>query len=238
MIKSTLAFILLSGAASSASAFAVVTSTTRPSASRLHATTQRPDASAAIAEAMRISKEFGSHSPEAAVAWDNVEELSAANNAKNAFDIPSLDTECLVEEEISKACVDYGSKLDELAQVLAKTTPQINSLKAVADEMASIKLKMSSSTGKAAPDSPELRAALAEAKRISQEQGPTSPDAKVAWDVVEEIASAGLQNSLGGGLSDDECAVEEAAAEACKALEELSRALEAQKAKESSASKQ
>ena len=52
----------------------------RPSATRLYSTTQKVDASSAIAEAMRVSKQYGIHSPEAAVAWDAVEEMNAADN--------------------------------------------------------------------------------------------------------------------------------------------------------------
>lgn len=38
------------------------------------------DSSKAIDEAMRLSKEFGSASPEARVAWDIVEEIDASFN--------------------------------------------------------------------------------------------------------------------------------------------------------------
>jgi hypothetical protein len=144
-----------------------------------------------------------------------------------AYDIPALDTECLIEEEISQACMDYGSKLDELAELLKQATPQLGSLKAVADEMSNIKLKVAASAP--APDSPELRQALATAKQISAEKGTTSPEAKVAWEQVEEIASSGLQNSMGGRL-DDECLVE-SAQEACRALDELHRVLSLQRSK-------
>lgn len=69
------ALILLAGA-SAASAFV-------PSASSSRATTllaARPDASAAIQEALEASKKFGATSPEARVAWDIVEELDASDN--------------------------------------------------------------------------------------------------------------------------------------------------------------
>lgn len=39
-----------------------------------------PDASAAIEAAVQASKNFGPTSPEARVAWDVVEEISAADN--------------------------------------------------------------------------------------------------------------------------------------------------------------
>ena len=138
----------------------------------------------------------------------------------NAFDIPSLDSECLVEEDISKACLDYGDKLDELSQLLEQAKPQFSKLRSLARDMARIKLQPVQQAP--ASDSPELRQALSQATRITKEQGATSADAKIAWETVEEIASAGLQNSLGGRLMDDECLVE-TALDACLALEELNR---------------
>lgn len=41
---------------------------------------ERPDASAAIAHALEMSKEFGPTSKEAALAWDIVEELDSSDN--------------------------------------------------------------------------------------------------------------------------------------------------------------
>lgn len=130
-----------------------------------------------------------------------------------------------MEEEISQACLDYGDKLDQLSSLLQDTKPQLHTLKTVASDMAAIKLKVNNNQRQSAPDSPELRQALAHAKRVSQQTGTTSPEAKLAWEAVEEIASAGLENSLGGRLElDQECLVE-SALDACLALEELNRAL-------------
>jgi hypothetical protein len=69
------ALIVLAGA-SAASAFV-------PSASSSRAATTlaaRPDASAAIKEALEASKKFGATSPEARVAWDIVEEMDSSDN--------------------------------------------------------------------------------------------------------------------------------------------------------------
>lgn len=41
---------------------------------------ERPDASAAIAHALEMSKEFGPTSKEAALAWDIVEEIDSSDN--------------------------------------------------------------------------------------------------------------------------------------------------------------
>lgn len=85
-------------------------------------------------------------------------------------------------------------------------------------------IKMIDPTSSAGTDSPQLRQALADAKKISDEKGASSKEAAVAWDIVEEIAAAGTGSSTGVSL-EDECLVE-TAMEACKALEELNRVME------------
>ena len=74
----------------------------------------------------------------------------------------------------------------------------------------------------AGKDSPELRAAITEAKAASDEFGATSTEAVLAWETVEEIASAGVEPALGGML-DDECLID--TIEACEALQELNKGL-------------
>ena len=69
------ALILLTGA-SAASAFVPSVSSSRASTTLA----ARPDASAAIQEALEASKKFGPTSKEARVAWDIVEELDASDN--------------------------------------------------------------------------------------------------------------------------------------------------------------
>lgn len=100
-------------------------------------------------------------------------------------------------------------------------------MKSITDEMANIKLVVTKSTP--GNDSPEQRAALENAKAMSAEFGATSPQAKLAWEDLEEIASSGLSNSMGTRL-DEECLVE-SAKEACMALEELDRVMGLQKSR-------
>lgn len=137
----------------------------------------------------------------------------------------SLNEECLTEGEVSQACMEYGEKLDELSQLVNQQKPQVEKMRGLATELQKIKLAVAPS--QPASDSPELRAALKEAQEASKKYGPTSPEAKSAWEDVEEIASSGVNNALGGML-DDECLVE--AMEACEALDELNRALNLNKA--------
>jgi hypothetical protein len=74
IMKLALAFTL----STSVAAFTVA-----PSFSSFRSTTSlsaRPDSSAAIQQAMEISKTYGASSPEAAVAWDAIEEMDASDN--------------------------------------------------------------------------------------------------------------------------------------------------------------
>ena len=136
--------------------------------------------------------------------------------------------ECLTDEVANKACMEYSAKLDELEALL--NAPQISSaldsMKQVTDEISAVKLSVPEASVGAA--SPELVEAVARAKAVTDEMGVTSDEAKLAWENVEEIASAGNANAMGGSLSADECLIE-AAKEACDALEELNRVLSASK---------
>jgi hypothetical protein len=140
----------------------------------------------------------------------------------------SLDTECLLTDgEISDACLDYSGKLNSLQEILGEYAPKLSTLRSLTEEMESIKMIVSNA--QPASDSPEMRAALENAKAISAEKGATSPDAKIAWAELEEIASSGTSNAMGTRL-DEECLVE-SAKEACLALEELERVMGLAKAK-------
>jgi hypothetical protein len=134
----------------------------------------------------------------------------------------SADEECLTEGEASKACMEYGQKLDQLSALVEKQGPIMSSVKSMADEIKKIKLAIPQP--KFGKDSPELQKALAYARKVTEEEGIASSAAKVAWGEVEEISAAGISNSLGGKLTSDECLLD-AAQEACEALDELNRVL-------------
>jgi len=135
----------------------------------------------------------------------------------------SLADECeLTDGEVSKACMEYDKNLEELQKMLKENAPFIQKMKSIASDLENI--KMTTAPAVQAKDSPELRAAVAEAKKATDEFGPTSSEARLAWESVEEIASAGNAGALGGKLSTEECLVE--TAEACEALEKLEKALE------------
>ena len=136
----------------------------------------------------------------------------------------SLDVDCEVEEEPSAACVDYGNFLDQLyilRDALDSSGSKSSKMK-LGDVVKNIKLSPPSD-GKAAPSSPKLTAALAEAKKATSEHGITSPEARLAWESYEEIASSGLDNAIGINLA-EECDIE-SGLEACRAMEELQNIL-------------
>jgi CP12 domain len=111
-----------------------------------------------------------------------------------------------------------------------KEIPPMEKIKSLAEDIQAIKISAAQSSSTPAPDTPQLRAAMEEAKALSARLGPDSPEARVAWTEVEDIASSGLDNALGARL-DDECLVESAMS-ACVALEELSRVVNLQRVKD------
>eukprot|EP00540_Astrosyne_radiata_P012168 CAMPEP_0116822600 /NCGR_PEP_ID=MMETSP0418-20121206/357_1 /TAXON_ID=1158023 /ORGANISM="Astrosyne radiata, Strain 13vi08-1A" /LENGTH=220 /DNA_ID=CAMNT_0004450729 /DNA_START=20 /DNA_END=682 /DNA_ORIENTATION=+ len=178
------------------------------------------EGSALVEAALAAAKEFGTASPEAQLAWEAVEDLDVKEEQSEAMQGSINPEECETDEEASKACIEYNEKIEMLSKMIEEQGPQINKMKQVAEEIQAIKMKVPEAPP--SPDSPALRAALANAKKISEESGVTSDEAKVAWAEVEEIASASNDAALGGML-DDECLVE--TIEACQAIEELQRAL-------------
>lgn len=93
--------------------------------------------------------------------------------------------------------------------------------KALAEEIRNLKITQPDGGAKS-PDTPQMRAALDEAKKATNEHGADSTEAKLAWETVEEIAGADLSEAMKGSL-EDECLIE--TIEACEALEELQRVL-------------
>jgi len=69
---------------------------------------------------------------------------------------------------------------------------------------------------------PEMKKAIEEAQAATDKHGITSPEAKIAWETVEEIAASNNSEASLGTL-EDECLIE--SKQACDAMEELSRAI-------------
>ena len=123
----------------------------------------------------------------------------------------------------SAECQDYGRFLDELYNIQGMMADQAVDKKkqSLVDVLKNVKL--SAPEASKTTSSPELTAALEEAKKATATHGITSPEARLAWESYEEIASSGLDNAMGVSLL-EECSVE-AGQEACKAIEELDRVM-------------
>jgi len=124
----------------------------------------------------------------------------------------------MTDEELFKATSEFQANLDVVKRLTKDLKDHQKHMNDVAREMQA--LKLAAPENRPAPKSPQLDAALSKAKAMSAEFGNASKEAKLAWEEVEEIASAGLENAMGEDMT-EECLVE--AAEHCLALEELDR---------------
>lgn len=132
--------------------------------------------------------------------------------------------ECEVSDTVSQACLDYESKISEIKSLLGNfEQSKFEKMKALADELAGVKLTQITKPKQPETTPPAVQDALAHAKAMTKKHGINAPEARIAWETVEELAASGLQNALGGSL-EEECDVN-AAMEACLALEELNMAL-------------
>jgi hypothetical protein len=118
--------------------------------------------------------------------------------------------------------MEYSKKLDELDEMIKMQKPMLDKVTQMANEIRAVKVAIPEV--KKAVSSPELKAALAAAQAISKEKGATSPEAKMAWEDVEEIASASSHSGDMPTPLTEECLVD-AAREACEAIDELNRVL-------------
>jgi len=135
----------------------------------------------------------------------------------------SADVDCQVDGDSSELCKEYDEKMEALQSIMKQIKPELDNVQALATELRNVKIGAPESKPK--PQSPELMAAIESAQAVSQEKGESSVEARLAWETVEEVASAPRTENAMGGMLTDECLVE-TAADACAALEELNRALE------------
>ena len=143
-----------------------------------------------------------------------------------------LDEECELDletmEPASDECVEFADKLEQVEAFVASNPVQAGPGLAKMQDLAT-KLKaipIAKKPSKAHKPDPAYTSALNQALQVQKEFGKGSPEAKLAWEALEEIASAGLENSLGGSLSAEECELtEEEFQEACQAMEEVKSVL-------------
>lgn len=185
--------------------------------------TSRPDASALVEEALKITSALGIDSKEARLAWEAVEEVDSSDTSPASKG--SYETECDVNfgSAPAKECMEYAIFLDELYNLRDALSDKVEHRQKAGLLDALKVVKLQDRKGVPAKSSVELTAALKAAKAATSEHGIQSAEARLAWETYEEIASNGLDNAIGVAL-DDECQYEYGS-ESCKAIEELDRVL-------------
>jgi hypothetical protein len=168
-----------------------------------------------LEEAKEATAKYGPSSPEAALAWEAVEEIDSRDNSA-AYEVNTANM--MSDEELARVTAEFQDNIQTVQRFTKDLQYHQQHMNDVAEKMAAIKIMKPEN--RPAPRSPELDAAMTKAKQMSTEFGPTSNEARLAWETVEEIASSGLENSMGENMT-EECMVE--AAEHCLALEELDR---------------
>lgn len=123
--------------------------------------------------------------------------------------------------EYNEECQQYYKKLNDLSTALEDNKFRIENVKSLVTELQNIKIAEYKPSAQPV-DAAAMNAALAEARKATEEFGPTSTEAKLAWETVEEIASSNNSEAYKGTL-EDECLIE--TIQACEAIEELSRAV-------------
>lgn len=118
--------------------------------------------------------------------------------------------------------MEYGEKLVELNTLLKQNTQYVSNMKNIASELKAI--SMTVAAAKPAARSPAVTAALENAKATETQYGKNSPEARVAWSELEEIASAGLENAMTPIVDSTNCIID-SSIDACEAIEEVSRVL-------------
>eukprot|EP00565_Helicotheca_tamesis_P006330 CAMPEP_0185728572 /NCGR_PEP_ID=MMETSP1171-20130828/3900_1 /TAXON_ID=374046 /ORGANISM="Helicotheca tamensis, Strain CCMP826" /LENGTH=242 /DNA_ID=CAMNT_0028397295 /DNA_START=97 /DNA_END=825 /DNA_ORIENTATION=+ len=150
--------------------------TFRAATTRIYGTS-RPDTADAVAEALRISKEFGATSPEARVAWDAVEEMDS-NDSSAAFSSTIT----------TSAKGDYFNQIQSLAFLMKETKEKLSQMKTLANHLMELELTDPSLT-QLGPEAENIRNALAEAKAAVGVHGPHSPEAESAWSALDDCVN-------------------------------------------------
>lgn len=210
-MKLSQSLILLVAGCTAANAFQPTTSGYSRPSTHLFANSQN------IRAAMEATEMYGATSPQARLAWETVEEFDGNDNTA-AFS--GNEENKWSDEDLEAANQEIMATLEMVQRRTENLAYNQFHMKDVAAELQAIKLTPPEK--KPAPVIPGLWDAKLKARAMSQQYGNASQEARLSWEEVEEIASAGLENAIGGDKR-EECLV--VAAEACMALEELERFL-------------
>jgi len=180
---------------------------------------ERGDSAEAVESALEASRKFGATSKEAMVAWDIVEEIRASDNSAAYV---NSENDALSDPTKNK---EYYEKFLELKKLGELQRDHIDSIKHVTNTIRAIKLSPpeSSSESTVGPHDEVLAHALSEARLMTENHGIASSEAKLAWEVVEHIASDDMTEAMKGSIGEEDCLIE--MIEACEAMDELNRAL-------------
>ena len=143
-----------------------------------HYGTVRPDASEAIADALRISEEFGATSKQARVAWDIVEEMDS-NDSYAAYSSSNAPV-------TSAGPQDYYDHIRSLSYLLKETSSKVTQMKQLVEQIKDMEIN-DPSLARIPDDTAgqQLKVALADAKAASEVYGPSSSEATKAWDTLD-----------------------------------------------------
>lgn len=151
--------------------------------------TLRPDASEAIAEAMKITEELGATSNEARVAWDIVEEMDSNDSSPAYLGSTTIGVNALSE--------DYYGKIRSLHYLMEDTNWSMQQMKRLIKEIKALDLKDPSlariSEG---AHGDALKAALSDAKAAVEVYGASSAEAKQAWDKLDSCFGSNADGVL------------------------------------------
>jgi hypothetical protein len=140
----------------------------------------RVDSSAAVADALRISKEFGGTSSEARIAWETVEEMDAADVSPamppSTFSMPASAEEVRI--------LDYSVQVRALNQLLADTEEKLSQIKTLASNLKELDIK-DPTLSKLPASASGMKKVLQEAKAASEVHGADSPESVAAWNEVD-----------------------------------------------------
>ena len=140
----------------------------------------RPDSSAAVADALRISKEFGSTSNEARLAWETVEEMDAADQSP-AMMITENATPLSDHEIHSK---EYKVQMMALNRLLSETKEKLSQIKILAANLKELDIE-DPTLSKLPATAAGLKTVLQEAKAASEVYGPDSKESIASWNEVD-----------------------------------------------------
>lgn len=138
----------------------------------------RPDSSAAVADALRISKEFGGTSSEARIAWETVEEMDAADMS------PAITLSSTIKSVEKLHEMEYTAKMRSLSRLLTETHENLSQIKTLAANLKNLDIE-DPHLSKLPDTATGLKKVLQEAKAASEVHGPESAESVAAWNEVD-----------------------------------------------------